>query len=123
MNISSHELWNTIEVELIKLKNRDDLDNIMCQRFESLINHYNGNISNNNHYIILEELRAITSSLNSKYFYIVRNIDKDDIKKLSSLCENLMLLDKILVQERKNIKKEEVHIIKNRLPNILNDNQ
>lgn len=121
MHITSKDLWDKIEEELILFQNKEDLDPILSQRFESLINHFNGNMARDNQHIVIEELRMITSALSQKSFYKLRNFDKEDILELTKINEDLMLLDKVLVQESKTKVKEENKEITERLPNINND--
>ena len=122
MNISSRELWDSLEVQLIDIKNKN-LDYILSEKIESLINHFNSLMVNDKQYIVIESIKTIISTVSTKGYFITRNIDKDDAKLISDVSENLSLLTKILVQESKmnSMKKEEPMVNKNRLPNINND--
>ena len=122
MNISSRELWDSLEVQLIDIKNKN-LDYILSEKIESLINHFNSLMVNDKQYIVIESIKTIISTVSTKGYFITRNIDKDDAKLISDVSENLSLLTKILVQESKvnSMKKEEPMVNKNRFPNINND--
>ena len=122
MNISSRELWDSLEVQLIDIKNKN-LDYILSEKIESLINHFNSLMVNDKQYIVIENIKTIISTVSTKGYFITRNIDKDDAKLISDVSENLSLLTKILVQESKmnSMKKEEPMVNKNRFPNINND--
>lgn len=120
MQISSLELWDAIEIDLINFKNRKDLDEVLLQRFESLINHFNGNMGKSLQFKTVEEIKLLTSALEGSSFYKIRQIEKKDIEKLKTLSENLSLLEKVLIQERKEFK-EEIRILKERYPNVDND--
>ena len=122
MNISSRELWDSLEVQLIDIKNKN-LDYILSEKIESLINHFNSLMVNNKQYIAIESIKTIISTVSTKGYFITRNIDKDDAKLISDVSENLSLLSKILVQESKmhSMNKEEPIVKKDRLPNINND--
>ena len=122
MNISSRELWDSLEVQLIDIKNKN-LDYILSEKIESLINHFNSLMVNDKQYIVIESIKTIISTVSTKGYFITRNIDKDDAKLISDVSENLSLLTKILVQESKmnSMKKEEPIVNKNRFPNINND--
>lgn len=120
MQLKSLELWDDIEVELINLKNRNDLDPILLQRFESLINHFNGNIGKRIQFETIEEIRMLIDAIKGPTFFKIRHIDKKDTEKLLSLVESLSLLEKVLIQE-KRLFKENDKIIRERFPNIDND--
>ena len=122
MNISSKELWDSLEIQLIDIKNKN-LDYILSEKIESLINHFNSLMVNDKQYIVIESIKTIISTVSTKGYFITRNIDKDDAKLISDVSENLSLLTKILVQESKmnSMKKEEPMVNKNRFPNINND--
>lgn len=122
MNISSRELWDSLEVQLIDIKNKN-LDYILSEKIDSLINHFNSLMVNDKQYIVIESIKTIISTVSTKGYFITRNIDKDDAKLISDVSENLSLLTKILVQESKmnSMKKEEPMVNKNRFPNINND--
>lgn len=120
MQITSREIWETLEVSLIQLKNKN-LDDILSTKVESLINHFNGAMIKNKQFETIDKIKVITSTVNNKNFFKTRNIDKEDVKFIKDICENLSLLSKVLLQESKTYVKEEDVIKKDRFPNINND--
>lgn len=120
LQVSSVDLWDKIEQELINLKNDKTLDGILTQKFESLINHFNGSMAKGKQFTVVESIRILTNVLNQPGFYKIRNMSKEDIAKLEKVKEDLSLLDKILVQESR-VYEEEGSIVKDRFPNINND--
>lgn len=120
MQLNSLELWDDIEVKLIEFKSRNDLDPILLQRFESLINHFNGNIAGATQFETIDEIRILIEAMSSKSFFKIRQIDKKDTEILLGLTDSLSLLEKVLIQEKK-LYKENVFEIKERFPNIDND--
>lgn len=120
LQFNSLELWDTIEIELINLKNRKDLDEILMQKFESLINHFNGNMANRFQFETIEEIRLLIDTLDKESFYKIRQIESKDVKKLKALLENLLILEKVLIQEKKIFKEESI-VKRERFPNIDND--
>lgn len=119
MQITSREIWETLEVSLIQLKNKN-VDDILSAKIESLINHFNSAMIKNRQFETIDSIKVITSTIN-KSFFKTRNIDKEDVEFIEGISENLSLLSKVLLQESKIYVKEEDTIKRDRLPNINND--
>lgn len=120
MQITSIELWDTLEISLIQLKNKN-IDQILSNKIESLINHFNSLMVTNRQFILVDEIRVIMNTISGKSFAKTRNLDKEDIKDVTSINESLSLLEKILLYESKLYKKELEEPNKDRLPNVNND--
>lgn len=120
MQFNSLELWDSIELELIELKNREDLDEILVQRFDSLVNNFNGNMANRYQFETIQKIETLISVLDSVTFYKIRQIDKKDVERLKALSENLSILAKVLRQEKKDFEEEPI-VKRERLKNINND--
>lgn len=120
MQLKSLELWEDIEIKLIEFKNRNDLDQILLQRFDSLINHFNGNIASGTQFETIDEVKILIDAMSSVSFFKIRQIDKKDTENLKILVEDLSLLEKVLIQEKK-LYKENIFETRERFPNIDND--
>jgi hypothetical protein len=115
------EIWNEIEPEISKLRYEKWVDPILVDRFEALLNHYEGNLVTGSPTAVLGKLESLTTMLSMDSYYRTRNTSEPEKKRLLLLNDNLLLLRQILVavqrEEEKNKKKPEVSKEEERLPN------
>ena len=120
MNITSKEVWDTLEVSLIKLKNKN-IDEILSDKIESLINHFNSLMVVNKQFETSTAIKSIIDVVNIPTFFKTRNIDKEEQMLIQEAIESLDLLLKILTRERKTYTANDTTVKKERLPNVNND--
>lgn len=123
--IKSKDLWENIESQLNSVINDKEVDFVLRHKAELLINKYNGNVANDNVEAIIPDVKVITSTLSQEHYYKNRRLDKEEVKKMTKLCEDLSLFEKILVQEYR-VKLKELSSNKKedkteRLPNVDSD--
>ncbi len=115
------EVWDEIEPVISKLRYEKWVDPILVDRFEALLNHYNGNLTTGSPTSILGKLESLTTMLSMDSYYRTRNTSEPEKKRLLALNDNLLLLRQILVaiqrEEEKNRKKPEVSKEEDRFPN------
>lgn len=120
MNITSKEVWDTLEVSLIKLKNKN-IDEILSDKIESLINHFNSLMVVNKQFETSTAIKSIIDVVNIPTFFKTRNIDKEEQILIQEVIDSLDLLFKILARERKTYTANDTTVKKERLPNVNND--
>lgn len=126
VNLSSLELWDDLEVKLLKLVDTvERVDSLLAGRIVSLVNHFNGNMSNNKQNVCIDAIDTIINNLSRKDYFIDRKYSATEEEEVNLILEDLILIDKVLkveykaiLQNSKNIKEE---IVEERLPNINND--
>lgn len=118
MQLSSHELWDKLEESLINIRDDKNFDPILRDRIDSLLNHYNGNITKGNTTAVIDAVKVITRTLSQDSYYRMRNMTKEEHQTLTELKEDLLLFEKVLVQESRMPKEKEEGNKKDRLPNI-----
>jgi len=115
------EIWDEIEPEISKLRYEDWVDPILRDKFDMLINHYNGNLVTGSPTAILGKLESLTTMLSMDSYYRTRNTSEPEKKRLLLLNDNFNLLRQLLVaiqrEEEKNKEKPTVSKDEERFPN------
>jgi hypothetical protein len=103
---NAHEVWDDIEPEISKLRYEKWVDPILVDKFDALINHYNGNSVTGSPTAVLGKLESLITMLSMDSYYRTRNTSEPEKKRLLALNDNLNLLRQILVaiqrEEEKN---------------------
>ncbi len=118
---NAHEVWDDIEPEISKLRYEKWVDPILVDKFDALINHYNGNSVTGSPTAVLGKLESLITMLSMDSYYRTRNTSEPEKKRLLALNDNLNLLRQILVaiqrEEEKNRTRPELSKEEDRLPN------
>lgn len=99
-SLNADDLWNEIEPEVSKLRLEKWIDPILVDRFDALLNHYNGNISTDNTTAVLGKLESLTTMLSMESYYRTRQNTQAEKSILLKLNENLLLLKQVLNSEQ-----------------------
>lgn len=123
---NAQEVWKDIEPEISKLRYEKWVDPILVDRFDALLNHYNGNLVTGSPTAVLGKIESLSTMLSMDSYYRTRNTSENEKRRLLALNDNLILLRQILVAmkrvEERNPVKQEVSKEENRLPNEKENN-
>lgn len=116
---NSKELWVEVKKKIDEIKEYKWLDPIFVDRFESLINHYDGTLIGGDRTVVLGGLETITTVLSQEQYYKSRQYKESEIIILTDLNQELLIFQKILSSEIRAAAKEpkEVPETRDRLPN------
>lgn len=132
--VTTDDIWSDIEPVISKLRYEEWVDPILKDKFEALLNNYNGTISANNTTAILGKLESISTMLSMESYYRTRNTSDKEKKVLLDLNENFLLLRQVLNGEQREKEKAEHKAVEdfgaemkkageNRLPNLDTDRE
>lgn len=115
------EVWDDIEPVISELRYEKWVDPILKDKFDALINLYNGNLVSGSPTAILGKLESLITMLSMDSYYRTRNTSEPEKKRLLALNDNLNLLRQILIgvqrEEERNREKPSVSKDETRFPN------
>lgn len=121
LSLNANELWEEIEPKISELRYKDGIDPVLADRFDSLINHYNGNLAGGNTESILGKLEALMNILSSKEYHSSRMHNSTEVNEYLKLREDFELLRTVMIKEMKEKVVVDEAVKAERLPNLDTD--
>lgn len=126
IGLNSEELWDSLEIKLINVKNIKGIDPVIIDKVDAIINNYNGGISGGYQSRALGKIETLVKILSSKEYYRTRGIEASMMNKLVELSEDLDLFRKVIINEVNTSKindTENGNVKLEKLPNLESDKE